>query len=231
MKDWFYDEFKQVGVDYSSADNTQNYDKQMDFRNYEDEVKTFIEKLSVDTNDLKAIDLGCGTGAFSLSAAKYFKKVYAVDVSETMLEIASSKAEGLNNIEFIHSGFLNFKLNEDVDVIFSKWAFHHLPDFWKQAALLNMNKMLKRGGVLFLSDVVFQFDLNYEENMDVILDNLSKDFDENFVEETKIHIRDEYSTFDWILRGLIGRAGFEIEHFNIEDTLVSEYFCRKVKSF
>ena len=120
---------------------------------------------------------------------------------------------------------------EKVDVVYSKWAFHHLPDYWKQAGLLNMNKMLKPDGILFLSDVVFKFDPDYDKNIEALLNKLSKDFSTDFVEETKIHIRDEYSTFDWILQGLIERAGFNIERSETEDSLLSEYFCRKIKSF
>ncbi len=41
----------------------------------------------------------------------------------------------------------------------------------------------------------------------------------------------KYSTFDWVLHGLIERAGFSVEHMNTEDVLESEYICRKVQSF
>lgn len=235
MKDWIYDESNHVGVDYSQKDTANIYDDQMEgFRDYENEAKEFLDKLNVSNpKDLTVIDIGCGTGAFSIHASKYLKKIYAVDVSEEMLKIVKSKAKvkGIDNIEFSNSGFLQFQPNEKVDVVFSKWAFHHLPDYWKQAALLNINGMLKPGGILFLSDVVFKFDPDFEKNTDALLDELSKNFSKEFVEETKVHIRDEYSTFDWILQGLIERAGFHIENSNTEDSLASEYFCRKIKSF
>ncbi len=100
MKDWVYDEFKHAGVDYSQKDNANLYDGQMEsFRDYESEAKVFIEKLGdSETKKLTAIDIGCGTGAFSIHASKYFDKIYAVDVSEEMLEIAKSKAND-NRIE------------------------------------------------------------------------------------------------------------------------------------
>lgn len=50
------------------------------------------------------------------------------------------------NIEFIQSGFLTYEhQSEPVDLIFTKAALHHLPDFWKQIALLRLNQMLKMG--------------------------------------------------------------------------------------
>lgn len=235
MKDWIYDESTHVGVDYSQKDNAHRYDDQMErFRDYENEVKIVIEKLDVsEPNNLTVIDMGCGTGAFSIHASKFFKKIDAVDVSEQMLKIAKSKAnlKKIDNIDFYHSGLLQFQPKEKVDLVFSKWTLHHLPDYWKQAALLNMNSMLKPEGILFLSDVVFKFDPDFEKYIDGLLNQLSNDFSKDFVDETKVHIKDEYSTFNWILKGLIQRAGFSIEKSDTQDCLASEYLCRKVKTF
>ncbi|MCP4702638.1 MAG: class I SAM-dependent methyltransferase [Gammaproteobacteria bacterium] len=235
MKDWIYDEFNHVGVDYAKKDNVNEYDKQMEsFRNYEKEAEEFLDELnSSNPKSLIAIDIGCGTGAFSIHASKYLKQIYAVDVSQEMLNIASSKAKAgnINNIEFCHSGFLQFQPTEKADIIYTKWAFHHLPDYWKQAGLLNMNKMLKPGGILFLSDLVFKFDPDYKTNTDTFINEMSKTFSKEFADEIKLHIKDEYSTFDWILQGLIEKAGFDIEKTNTADKLASQYFCRKIKSF
>lgn len=233
MKDWFYNELNHVGVDYSEKATAKIYDEQMEcFRDYEIEAKAFLNKLDHErAKDLSVIDLGCGTGAFSVYAAKYFKLIHAVDVSEEMLSIAKSKADsvGVNNIKFHHSGFLQFKVDEKVDVVFSKWALHHLPDYWKQAALININKMLRIGGIFLLTDVVFKFDPDFENNTEQFLQELSQKFREDFVEETKIHIKEEYSTFDWILHGLLERAGFVVEKVDAVDSLASEYFCRKTR--
>lgn len=235
MKDWYYDESVHVGVDYSQKEKAKIYDDEMEgFRDYESEARGFVEKLGIsEPEQATAVDIGCGTGAFSIHASKFFKKVYAVDVSDEMLNVARLKAKisMADTVEFCQSGFLQFKPQEEVDVVFTKWAFHHLPDFWKQAALLNMNSMLKVGGKLFLSDFIFKFDPEFVKNTDMLLNDLSKDFNREFVNEVKVHIKDEYSTFDWILQGLIERAGFEIESVNTEDCLASEYLCRKIKSF
>lgn len=234
-RDWIYDEFRQVGTDYSQEATAGGYDNQMkEFRDYDLEAKSMIDKLGIpNPKDLVAADLGCGTGAFSIHAAKYLKKIYAVDVSDEMLNIAKSKAQEFKiaNIEFCKSGFLQFRLEEKIDLVLSKWAFHHLPDFWKQAALLNINKSLKKGGLFVLTDWVFTFEADYEDKIDSLLSSLSKDFDEAFIKECEIHIRDEYSTYDWILRGMIERAGFTIEKSDASDPLASEYFCRKTKCF
>ena len=105
MKDWMYDEFNQVGTDYSKDDVIYAYDADMEeFRDYDQEVKKFVEAIGLEKPDeLTVIDIGCGTGAFSIHAAQYFKKIIAVDVSPMMLTVADSKAaeKGISNIEFI----------------------------------------------------------------------------------------------------------------------------------
>jgi ubiquinone/menaquinone biosynthesis C-methylase UbiE len=235
MKDWIYDEFRHVGVDYSEKSNVDNYDARMEsFRDHEKEVREFLDKLNVpDTEELTLIDIGCGTGSFAVHASQYFRKIYAVDVSREMLDAASSKAESgnIDNIEFCNSGFLHFQPPEMADMVHTKWAFHHLPDYWKQAGLFNMNRMLKPGGVLFLSDLVLRCDPDYQTNMDAFIDEIEKGFGREFADEARVHIRDEYSTFDWILEGMIERAGFSIEMSGTDDVLASEYLCRKIKDF
>lgn len=234
MKDWMYDEFRQVGVDYSKEEKAGEYDAEMEsFRDYDNEVLEFIEKLKISNpKDLIVIDIGCGTGAFSIHAAKYFKKVYAVDVSKEMLKIASEKstAADIANIEFVNSGILQFQPPEKADIVYTKWVLHHLPDFWKQAGLLNMNNMLKPGGILYLFDFIFKFDPHYESSIDKLIEDSSNEFGEEFANEIKVHIKDEYSTFDWVIQGIIERAGFRIEASNSDSVLMSEYLCRKVSS-
>lgn len=76
---------------------------------------------------------------------------YAVDVSEVMIQQAVRKAQSakISNIAFIHAGFLSYEHQEEpADIVLTRVALHHLPDFWKQVALLRMNAMLKMGGML-----------------------------------------------------------------------------------
>ena len=235
MKPWVYDEYKHYGVDYSDEKQAENYDNQhQKFRDYEKEFNEMIEFLSLkETNDLSMIDLGCGTGATSVYAAKIFKKVYGVDVSDMMINQAKSKAEKekISNIEFVNAGFLTYThKDEPADLIITKAAFHHLPDFWKQVSLLKMNRMLKKGGVLYIFDVVFHFDAPEYETK---IDNWVMDFEvkagSKFRKEVDTHIRDEYSTFSWILQGLIERAGFKIKQSRTVDGFLTEYHCIKVE--
>jgi hypothetical protein len=44
------------------------------------------------------------------------------------------------------------------------------------------------------------------------------------------HVREEYSTFGWIIEGMLTRAGFEIEQANYLTPEYAQYVCRKRKT-
>ncbi|MFV1976620.1 MAG: class I SAM-dependent methyltransferase [Candidatus Scalindua sp.] len=164
---WQYDEMKHAGKDYNNISEVEAYDvRHSKFRDVKKENELILNALSVRKHDV-IIEFGTGTGSFAIQAAQYCSKVYAVDVSRAMLDYAKNKAisNEITNIVFCHGGFLTYSHDEGpVDIIVTSTALHHLPDIWKAVALLKMNCMLKKGGKLFLSDVVFSYD-NYEENI------------------------------------------------------------------
>jgi hypothetical protein len=111
----------------------------------------------------------------------------------------------------------------------TKYAFHHLPDFWKGAALLRM--MLRPGGRLFISDVVFSFPLaDHPREIDGWIARMAKPAGEGFsAADFATHVRDEHSTYDWILEGLIERAGFRNERKTRWDAIYTDYDCAKAE--
>jgi len=90
---WYYDELKQVGVDYEDKKKVAEYDSVM--QNIRD-VKKELEKISTSINlkaDQVIIEIGAGTGEFAIEVSKYCKKVIALDISRTMLDFANKKAQ------------------------------------------------------------------------------------------------------------------------------------------
>ena len=105
---WRYNEMKPCGVKYNSVLCAMSYDiHHQRFRDYTRENEEIIAALGLNTNQT-VIDMGCGTGAFAVNAAKHCKNIYAVDVSKAMLRCARRKARKakLGNIDFCHGGFL-----------------------------------------------------------------------------------------------------------------------------
>ena len=92
---------------------------------------------------------------------------------------------------------------------------------------MSMYRILKLGGFLFLKDVIFRFVPDYHSQMKRLLNEISECHTDEFMEEMKTHIREEYSTYNWIMEGLIARAGFTILSAENTPKLFSIYHCRK----
>ena len=81
---WQYDEFKQVGTDYDDPEQVAAYDsRHAQFRDVDAECNCILDALGV-TPQSVVIELGTGTGAFAIHAARRCASVYAIDVSSPM---------------------------------------------------------------------------------------------------------------------------------------------------
>jgi putative AdoMet-dependent methyltransferase len=228
---WQYDEMKHSGVDYNNLAQVEVYDKNhQKFRNYQRDTEFIIQALGLGTEHT-VIDMGAGTGAFAIHAAKFCKTIYAVDVSKTMLDYTRQKAveAGIDNIVFCHGGFLTYEHKADpADAMVCVAVLHHLPDFWKYVGLRRSAQMLKTGGKLCLFDVVFPSDMaDYESRFDAWVEANVRKLGSDFASEVEIHIRDEHSTFDWVMQGFLERAGFRIENTSHADGFGVTYICTK----
>ncbi|XEC96734.1 class I SAM-dependent methyltransferase [Paenibacillus tarimensis] len=199
-------------------------------RNTQEEAQRIINLIELKENDI-VVEFGSGTGEFSLMASKYCKKVYAIDISKTMLNYAERKAvqEDRRNIEYIQAGFLTYDhAGEPVNCIVTQLALHHLPDFWKVVVLSGMYRMLKPGGKLFISDIVFSFEPhNHTTYINNWIDEITRITGESFRKELILHIKDEYSTFSWLMEEMLRRAGFEIEIVKYPNNFHGVYVCSK----
>lgn len=227
---WYYDEFKQIGVNYTDLEEVQAYDLCMqNLRDIESEFNSIQKLLNVKKTD-SVLEIGTGTGELALRFSVYCRKVVAIDVSKTMIYFAKMKAESQKkiNIRFCNAGFLTYKnYDEPFDVIVTQLALHHLPDYWKMIALRRVYGMLKEGGKFYLRDVVFPSLIqDYDSYFNNIITDLRKSAGDKLAEETEIHIREEFSTLDWIMEGLLKSAGFCIESVEC-DGFMAEYLCKK----
>jgi putative AdoMet-dependent methyltransferase len=148
-----------------------------------------------------------------------------------MLEYCQQQAEnqGLSNIVFCHSGLLTYEHVADLaDAIVCVAVLHHLPDFWKQVALKRCHAMLKPGGRLFLFDIVFP---SREENTGTKIEDwihaVGIMADARLAQEALIHVRDEFSTYDWIMEGIIKRSGFRIDTAEYAEGFQTTYVCTR----
>ena len=229
-KEWYYDEFKHVGADYNDLAEVKNYDiKMQKIRNVKKENAEILSLIKLE-KDHRVLEIGCGTGEFSIAAAKKCREVVALDISKKMLEYAGEKAyqAGINNIKFVNSGFLSYDNNEGpFDTIVTTLVLHHLPDFWKTIALKRAYNFLKDNGLFYIFDVIFSFGLNeYENSLNKWIDSMPED---NINGSLKSHIKDEFSTTSFIMECILIEAGFVIEEKKFNGGVYAAYLCGKEK--
>jgi ubiquinone/menaquinone biosynthesis C-methylase UbiE len=228
---WLLDEVAYAGRENLDAGHVARYDAKEDAGAAE-EVR-LCRELGVGRESL-VLDMGVGTGQFSLAIAAACARVIAVDVSPAMLERLRAKIidARLTNVEVVHAGFLSYEHQGTLaDLIYSRYALHHLPDMWKALALVRMRRMLRSGGVLRLCDVVYSFNpLEAEDRLEAWCASGGLDAQHEWVrEELEEHVRDEHSTFTWLLEPMIERAGFLIEQASYsDDGIVANYVLRTV---
>ncbi|MGJ3249292.1 MAG: class I SAM-dependent methyltransferase [Elainellaceae cyanobacterium] len=227
--DYRFDEFHPVGVDFTDVNQVATFDNRQGTDPDADAV--LLERLEL-SHHHTLIDLGCGTGSLVCQAAQQCQQVYAVDVSRAMLDVAHRRCQQyqIKNVEFHHAGFLTYHHSGELaDMVTTKAALHQLPDFWKGVALHRIETMLRPGGMLYIWDVVYSFDaLNYQVELDTWIQTASRNDGQDFTKaDYTMHVREEFSTYAWILEGLIMRAGFEILEKNYLTSTKAEYCCQK----
>ncbi len=104
--------------------------------------------------DMRVLEFGCGTGSTALKHAPFVSEVLATDISEAMLEVGRQRATEaeVDNVTFKRSGIEDFDGPDgSFDMVLALNLLHLVPD--RQAALANIHRLLKPGGVFISSTV------------------------------------------------------------------------------
>jgi len=223
------DELASAGRENLDAEHVTRYDDKEDAR-AEAEVEILTSHGLNEGSTL--VDLGAGTGQLALAAAPRCARVVAVDVSPVMLDVIRTKLRTRppSNVEVVEAGFLSYEhQREPADFIYSRWALHHLPDFWKSIALTRMRTVVGVGGILRLSDIVYSFTPSeaadrIEQWCGTLPDHATEgEWVRTDIEE---HVRDEHSTYTWLLEPMIECSGFRIDHAQYSsDGFEAEYIA------
>ncbi len=218
---------QQVGTDYTDLKEIAAYDERMAaFRDVDAENRALLGLLALPSG-ASVLEIGCGTGRFARAAAAAGLAVTAVDVSAAMLEYVAKKSEddGLPKIATQHAGFLTMDLPAGTfNAAVSGAALHHLPDAWKFVALRNIARALKPAGQLILYDVVFS--LKPGDRPEACFERFATAYPGMRLEAAR-HVAKEFSTYDWIMEGLLTRSGFEILSTDRRSENFALFHCRK----
>lgn len=228
---WLLDEVASAGRENLDAGHVSRYDSKEDAGAAE-EVR-FLAGLGL-TRESVVVDMGAGTGQFTVAVAPACARVVAVDVSPVMLAALRATVDQarLGNVEVVQAGFLTYEhRGRAADLVYSRYALHHLPDFWKGVALARLHRTLRPGGLLRLWDVVYDVDpADAEERIEAWCSTgNAPDAGGWSRSELEEHVRDEHSTFSWLLEAMVRRTGFTVEAAeHSDDGIFGKYVLRRV---
>jgi SAM-dependent methyltransferase len=210
---WWLDERVTIGRENLDGDHVARYDDKEDAHGPAEVALLRARGLGPAST---VVELGAGTGQFALPAAAAFGRVVAVDPSPVMLDHLRARAASVDPApEVVADGFLTYEhRGGPVDAVYSRYALHHLPDTWKAVALRRIAALLPPGGLFRLWDIVYHFALSEaEERFERWCASapVSAPAGQWRRADIEDHVRDEHSTFSWLLEPMLEQAGFEVE--------------------
>jgi len=95
------------------AKNYSRYNEESD--SFEQGIFKALSSLHVDFQNQTLLDIGCGTGVYTLHLAKQCQHIDGIDSSKEMLEILKQDAKklNLNNIDTFHMNWESFTCKEN----------------------------------------------------------------------------------------------------------------------
>jgi FkbM family methyltransferase len=229
MKSWWLDELAYAGQEHLDPSYVAGYDRKAGFDPTED-VEA-LRAFGLDRNSV-VIDLGAGTGTFTVAVAEHCRRVIAVDVSPPMIAALQRRVTeiGIDNVTVVRGGFLSYQHEaEPADFVYTRHALHQIPDFWKSIALARTASMLRPGGILRLRDLIFDFQpAEAEAWLDAWLAGAVSDPAVGWTAaELAEHVRIEFSTYRWLLEPMLDRAGFDVMASRFVRSVYGVYDCRR----
>jgi len=194
----FLDVFEGWADSYDSTVTGHDVEYKEVFSRYDDILNDVVQK-----SGLTVLEFGVGTGNLTQKLLNNNKKVYGVEPSKPMREIALEK---LHNFDFtIEDGdFIVFnKPTAQIDTIVSTYAFHHLTDTEKNQAISQYSNLLEKGGKIVFADTMFE---NKQEYTMTIYSAKQNGF-HNLAKD----LETEYYTTIPVLREIAKQNGFTVE--------------------
>lgn len=114
----------------------------------QEDLNDFVGLLK---SNCKVLDLGCGAGQDSKFMHEAGMEIVGIDISREMINAARKRNQGAN-IEFIVGDFVkNFFEDNFFDAVWCSTVFHHIPSNQNRMFIEKINRILKSGGILYIS--------------------------------------------------------------------------------
>ncbi len=126
-----------------------------------DSEESFVEGGKADAARLRpyfdkgstVLDLGCGIGRVASFVAPECARLWAVDVSQKMLDLAAKRLAGCDNVTYLHSRDVAMPAvpSASVDLAYSLLVLQHLEREDAFLLLEELRRVLKPGGTLVVT--------------------------------------------------------------------------------
>jgi SAM-dependent methyltransferase len=171
------------------------------------ETDIYHRLLSLDNKNI--LELGCGSAEITrdIATSGVGRKITALEVDEAAYE-KTQQITDLPNVTFGLAGAQEIPLEgESVDVVFMFKSLHHVPLDLMGQSMQEIRRVLKPGGLLYISEPVFAGDFNeilrlfHDESAvrEAAFDTVKKAVDEglfSLVEETFFNSPMKFDSFE-----------------------------------
>lgn len=125
---------------------------------YEQMIEAMVDVIPFNNSEaIKVIDLGCGTGTIAEAIKKRFPnaQITCLDFSSNMIEMAKIKLEQFTDVNYIIADLYLYQFAEKYDVVISSLALHHMiTNEDKKNLYKSIYDALNEHGVFYNLDVV-----------------------------------------------------------------------------
>ena len=174
------------------------------------------------------VDLGSGTGLSTRPWAPVAEEVVGVEPNAAMLRQAEAITPEAN-VRYVNASAYATGLTDGcADLVTASQSLQWMRP---ERVFPEIARILRPGGVFYLRDLIFSCDPGQVGAIvEAWLARASRQPDVGWTRpELEIHLREEYSTFNWLLEPMLVRAGFAIrEADHAESGLYSSYTCVKL---
>lgn len=166
MKQW--DKYAQENPEHFILTEKKTWDPKEFFLTGKKDAECFMNILSEILPSSvprgRMCEIGCGIGRMSIHFSDYFEEVFAIDVSQVMIEKAHKLHKEKQNVHFVKNDGSHIPFQDQYfDFIFSFLVFQHIPQ--KSAVfsyLREIHRALKLDGLAMLQFDTRPMDIKYK---------------------------------------------------------------------
>ena len=135
-----------------------------------------------DVKEMKMLDIACGTSRVinQLHQVHPQLSITGLDISPYYIEYAKNNIKA-ENIDFIIANAEKLPFaDQSLDIVSCVYLFHELPRSIRKKVLLEMNRVLKKGGLLVIEDSI---QLNESKDIANVIYRFAKEFHEPYYKD------------------------------------------------